>query len=263
VDKAEAILDSEDYSSSSASSQSMSFSPSDASTRTHSSGSGGSDLGAAIYASNLGRFSFGENFGSDQSQEKSKIALHDEKKYLHLERRSLWGQMSYNIGYSYFTGLVVGGFYGFVYGVRNSPNNTPRVLLNGALNGSGKFGAKVGNTAGVLALVYTFTERQFEDAEIDRLPSWVIRNVPFVSSILSSANISSDWIIPATTAFATGILFTLPRAMTMKGIEKRYVSLSKRVGVVLTGGIATLGLVGLVANVGPAIYGQRSPFRFA
>ena len=32
-----------------------------------------------------------------------------EPKYLHYERRGLWGQASYNIGYSYFGGLAVGG----------------------------------------------------------------------------------------------------------------------------------------------------------
>ena len=30
-------------------------------------------------------------------------------KYLRYERRGLWGQASYNIGYSYFGGLAVGG----------------------------------------------------------------------------------------------------------------------------------------------------------
>jgi hypothetical protein len=40
-------------------------------------------------------------------------------------------------------------------GLRNSPNRTPRVLLNSILNGSGKFGARAGNAAGVLAMLYT------------------------------------------------------------------------------------------------------------
>ena len=44
---------------------------------------------------------------------------------------------------------------GFVGGVRNSPNMSPRVLLNSVLNGSGKLGSKTGNAAGVIALLYT------------------------------------------------------------------------------------------------------------
>ena len=44
------------------------------------------------------------------------------------------------------------------------------MLLNSVLNGCGKFGARTGNAAGVLALVYTVTERQIEDIEIDSLP---------------------------------------------------------------------------------------------
>jgi hypothetical protein len=126
-----------------------------------------------------------------------------EPHFLHHERRGLWGQAAYNIGYSYFGGLAVGGawlwqrrrwwcegrqrpsvsvpsscsssrlrctpsllpmrsvalppagFVGFLSGLRKSPNNSPRVLLNSVLNGSGKFGARAGNAAGVLAMVYT------------------------------------------------------------------------------------------------------------
>ena len=40
------------------------------------------------------------------------------------------------------------------------PNMRPRILFNSLLNGSGKFGAKFGNSAGVLALLYTVLERQ-------------------------------------------------------------------------------------------------------
>ena len=78
-----------------------------------------------------------------------------EPKYLRYERRGLWGQASYNIGYSYFGGLAVGGLIGMVNGLRAAPNSTPRVLLNSVLNGSGKLGARVGNAAGVASLLYT------------------------------------------------------------------------------------------------------------
>lgn len=76
-------------------------------------------------------------------------------RYLAHERRSLWGQASYNIGYSYFGGLAVGGAWGLAAGLRAAPHSNARVLLNSALNGSGKHGARCGNAAGVLALLYT------------------------------------------------------------------------------------------------------------
>ena len=44
--------------------------------------------------------------------------------------------------------------------MRASPNRRPRVLLNSVLNGSGKYGAKAGNAAGVLALLFTGASRR-------------------------------------------------------------------------------------------------------
>lgn len=78
-----------------------------------------------------------------------------EKQFLSYERRGLWGQCAYNIGYSYFSGILVGGTFGFLRGFHASPNMHPRVVLNSVLNGSGKFGARAGNAMGVLSLIYT------------------------------------------------------------------------------------------------------------
>ena len=72
-----------------------------------------------------------------------------------------------------------------------------------------------------------------------------------------------DALIPATTAFATGALFTLPRAITMRGIESAYVSLPKRLAVMTLGGLATTAGVAALSVVGPFAFGHRSPFRFA
>jgi hypothetical protein len=76
---------------------------------------------------------------------------------------------------------------------------------------------------------------------------------------------SSRWdaLIPATAAFATGALFTLPRAVTMRGIEAQYVSLPKRLAVMSLGGLATTAGVAALSVVGPFVFGHRSPFRFA
>ena len=59
------------------------------------------------------------------------------------------------------------------------------------------------------------------------------------------------------------LFFTLPRALTMKGVDAVRVSFAKRAAVVATGGVAaTLG-VGALAVLSPLVFGERSPFRFA
>lgn len=187
------------------------------------------------------------------------------------------------------------GLYGCMHGLKNSPNKRPRILVNSVLNGSGKYGAKTGNAAGVLAMIYTVLERQFEDSEIDKLPGTINRVIGY--DIMSRHRY--DWLIPATTAFATGVVFTLPRAgmacsktsalalcfhfispthihiftlacmlcctcaVTMRGLDKHYITFSKRVGVVVSGGVAAIAGVAALAVVGPVVFGHRSPYRFA
>jgi Tim17/Tim22/Tim23/Pmp24 family len=131
-----------------------------------------------------------------------------EERYLRYERRGLFGQMSYNVGYSYIGGLALGGAIGFFQGLKNSPNRHPRILVNSILNGSGKNGSRLGNAAGVLAMLYTVLERQAEDMEFDRLPAWFNNGIGY--DVFSKSR--SDMLIPATAAFATGAFFTLPRA---------------------------------------------------
>jgi hypothetical protein len=70
-------------------------------------------------------------------------------------------------------------------------------------------------------------------------------------------------LIPAAAAFTTGALFAIPRAVTMKAVEKRYVTLPKRLGVVALFGLATVAGTAAMSVVGPLVFGHRSPFRFA
>ena len=175
------------------------------------------------------------------------------------DRRSLWGQCSYNIGYSYFGGLAAGGLFGVAHGVRHSPNAQPRILLNSVLNAAGKFGARAGNAAGVLALLYTVTERQLEDLEVDKLPGTL--NELAGRDLFERGRVEA--LVPAATAFTTGVLFSLPRAVSMRGVERLHVGVAKRGAVLLVGGLAcTLGVTAL-ASLAPLVFGQRSPFRFA
>lgn len=132
-------------------------------------------------------------------------------------------------------------------------------MLNSVLNGTGKFGAKAGNAAGVLALLFTVLERQLEEVEVDKIPGAI--NNALGLDLFRRAR--SEALIPALTAFSTGVLFSLPRALTMHGVDAARATPLKRVAVVLTGGLASTLGVGALALIGPLAFGARSPFRFA
>jgi hypothetical protein len=153
----------------------------------------------------------------------------------------------------------VGGALGVASGLRYSPTRNPRIVFNSILNWTGKLGAKTGNAAGVLALLYTVLERQLEEAEVDKLPG-VVNNALGMDLF---RRYRSDLLIPAATAFATGALFSLPRAISMRGVDAGRVSLAKRAAVCGVGGAAAVVGVGALSIVGPLVFGDRSPFRFA
>ena len=181
------------------------------------------------------------------------------------ERRGLWGACSYNIGYAYFGGLFAGGCFGVVQGLRTSPNAQPRILLNSVLNASGKFGARAGNAAGVLSLLFTVTERQLEDLELDKLPG-ALNDLaaPLTGGRDLFRRQRAEGLVPLATAFATGAMFTLPRAASMRGVDRLHVSLLKRGAVCLVGGLACTAGVGALSVLAPLLLGAgRSPFRFA
>ncbi len=145
--------------------------------------------------------------------------------------------------------------------MQQSPNWRPRIVLNSVLNGSGKIGARAGNGGGVLAIMYTLLERQLEDMEVDTLPG---RFNNFVGAdVFSTQRQRLDWTVPVTSAFLSGALFTLPRALTMRGLESHYVTPIKRVGVMAFGGIAAVATVAFLSVVGPVVFGHRSPFRLS
>jgi hypothetical protein len=118
-------------------------------------------------------------------------------------------------------------------------------------------GSRAGNAAGVLAMLYTVLERRAEDAEVDALPGAV--NNWAGADVLGRA---SRWpaLVPAAAAFATGALFALPRAIAMRGLERHYVSLPKRVAVCAAGGALAVAGTAALSVVGPLVFGRRSPF---
>lgn len=102
-------------------------------------------------------------------------------------------------------------------------------------------------------------ERLAEDRELDRLPMSI--NNMIGRDILPAGR--WDKAVPAAAAFAMGSLFMLPRAFTMRGLDKHYISWPKRVAVVGVGGLLGMAGIAAVSVAGPLIYGKRAPFRFA
>ncbi|KAG0225760.1 Mitochondrial import inner membrane translocase subunit tim23 [Actinomortierella wolfii] len=68
--------------------------------------------------------------------------------------RSWTDDMTYGTGMTYITGLSLGGAYGFFEGLRSSPSPAFRIRLNTVLNSMTRRGPFIGNSAGVLALMY-------------------------------------------------------------------------------------------------------------
>ncbi|CCD27357.1 protein transporter TIM23 NDAI_0K01660 [Naumovozyma dairenensis CBS 421] len=63
--------------------------------------------------------------------------------------------LCYGTGAVYLLGLGIGGFSGFIQGLKNIPPNSPgKLQLNTILNSITKRGPFIGNNAGILALSY-------------------------------------------------------------------------------------------------------------
>ncbi|KAF8544255.1 Tim17/Tim22/Tim23/Pmp24 family-domain-containing protein [Trichophaea hybrida] len=72
-----------------------------------------------------------------------------------LPSRGWSDDLCYGTGTTYLVALTMGGAYGMAEGLKKLPHNTPpRLALNGVLNAVTRRGPFVGNSAGVLAIVY-------------------------------------------------------------------------------------------------------------
>ena len=63
-----------------------------------------------------------------------------------------------NTGASYLIGTAFGGFYGLREGLQNTPSSRFKVKLNSVLNHCGRHGSRMGNSVGVLAIMYSLYE---------------------------------------------------------------------------------------------------------
>ncbi|KLJ08625.1 hypothetical protein EMPG_15945 [Blastomyces silverae] len=72
-----------------------------------------------------------------------------------LPSRGWSDDLSYGTGTTYLTALSIGGTWGLIEGLRKTPVSAPpKLRLNGVLNSITRRGPFLGNSAGVLAMVY-------------------------------------------------------------------------------------------------------------
>ncbi|KAL8743966.1 MAG: hypothetical protein Q9190_003735 [Brigantiaea leucoxantha] len=72
-----------------------------------------------------------------------------------LPSRGWSDDLQYGTGVTYLTALTLGGMYGMVEGLRKSPASAPpKLRLNSVLNSVTRRGPFLGNSAGIIAMVY-------------------------------------------------------------------------------------------------------------
>ena len=82
--------------------------------------------------------------------------------------RDFFQRMIYNMGHAYLGGIALGGTYGAIEGLRNSPSNKFKIRLNSFLNAAGKRGSRAGNAFAVIAMFFSASESLFENFEIEK-----------------------------------------------------------------------------------------------
>jgi import inner membrane translocase subunit TIM23 len=80
----------------------------------------------------------------------------DYKKYT---QKKFGEQLMYNSGTLYLSGLALGGAWGFLEGLRNSPGNSFKLRLNSVLNSCTRRGPFLANSLGILSIMYVGGER--------------------------------------------------------------------------------------------------------
>lgn len=78
--------------------------------------------------------------------------------YRQFKKKSGTEQLTYLAGSAYLTGAAIGGSRGFYDAMRASAGKGAKLKLNAVLNGTGKKGAVLANTFGILALAFSLSE---------------------------------------------------------------------------------------------------------
>ena len=74
-------------------------------------------------------------------------------------RKSFGEQLMYSTGTLYLSGLAMGGAWGFFEGLRHAPGTSSKLRINSILNFSTRRGPFIGNSLGILSIMYVMSER--------------------------------------------------------------------------------------------------------
>lgn len=105
--------------------------------------------------------------------------------------RDIFQRMVYNMGHSYLGGIALGGAFGAVEGLRNSPSTKMKIRLNSFLNAAGKRGSRAGNAFAVIAMLFSLAEGAIEFSELEKY----------------TGRETSDVVYPVLAGATTGFLF--------------------------------------------------------
>lgn len=79
------------------------------------------------------------------------------------QKKRGWGERMFSsVGTSYMAGLAIGGVWGLAEGLRSPDGHTFKLRLNSVLNGCTRRGPFLGNSLGVVALLYGCTNTAIE-----------------------------------------------------------------------------------------------------
>lgn len=107
--------------------------------------------------------------------------------------RDAWSRAFYNTGAAYGSCLILGSMYGGLVGLRNAPSKRFKIRLNSVLNEASNRGARISNSAGVVALMYSLTKAGIEYTTVtDRMGL-------------------GDWADSVLAAGITGMVYKFPR----------------------------------------------------
>ena len=107
---------------------------------------------------------------------------------INIHGKSFSQQLFYNSGTFYLGGIFTGGIYGVFAGMRDSPSSKMKIKLNSILNASGQQGSKMGNSLGVLAMMYTGVEHVAENyLELDEYVGHYEGVIPIGAGALTGA----------------------------------------------------------------------------
>lgn len=129
-------------------------------------GAGATGLGAAA-----GGDPFGDMSGIDLKGLAPIVGQSAGPQYLegfNKDGRDFFQRMIYNMGHAYLGGIALGGSYGAIEGLRNSPSTKFKIRLNSFLNAAGKRGSRAGNAFAVIAMFFSASESLFENFEIEK-----------------------------------------------------------------------------------------------